>query len=95
MALALGFNSRSNAVRPLVTGTQAERIYAKFGGVPQLFHSMQRAGVKRSLPSIYRWNYPRSHGGSDGIIPTAAWSAIMKAARFEGIIIGPEDLFPG
>src|SRR6185503_5819560 len=79
------------------TGTQADRIFAKFGGVPALCRALKNLGPEsaRSLSAIYRWNLPKYSGGSDGVIPTANHQDILKAARLEGIVLTPEDWFPG
>lgn len=77
--------------------TQAQRIFSRFGGVPQLQKALQRLGpgAARSLSAIYRWDLPRNKGGSAGVIPTSAQSDIIRAARLEGIVIPPEDWSPG
>jgi hypothetical protein len=80
--------------------TQAERVIARFGGHRRLFNAMNLAydmGLAkkpRSITQIYRWTYPKAQGGSDGLIPTAALRDVLAAARVEGIVITPEDLFP-
>jgi hypothetical protein len=75
--------------------TQAERIFSKFGGPTRLFNIMCLIGKRgRDKATIYRWNYSRARGGTDGLIPTSAWPDVLAAARFDGIIITPEDLDP-
>lgn len=80
----------------VAAGTQADRIFLKFGGVPALKKALERLGgdATRSLSAIYRWNLPRKKGGSDGTIPTSAQNDIMRAARVEGVHLTPEDWFP-
>jgi hypothetical protein len=74
--------------------TQAERIFKKFGGASRLALLIKTAGFDINTASVYKWNYPRERGGSDGRIPTANWPMIMKAARLDGIIITSEDIDP-
>ena len=85
---------KTRKVEKPASGTQAERIYAKFGGASKLCKAMVDAGVPRVVSAIYRWNLPRSHGGTDGLIPSSALPDVLKAARLYGIVITPEDLFP-
>jgi hypothetical protein len=76
--------------------TQADRIFAKFGGVPALKKALDRVGGEacRSLSTLYRWNLPRKNGGSAGIVPSSAHMDIMRAARLEGVMLTPEDWAP-
>ena len=73
--------------------TQADRIFQKFGGVPALKKALDRLGgdASRSLSALYRWNLPKKKGGCAGIVPSSAQSDIMRAARLEGVHLGPED----
>lgn len=77
-------------------GTQAERIFAKFGGVPALCKALKTLGgeAERNVSAIYRWNLPKKNGGSNGLIPTQAMADVLRAARLEGIVITPDDLYP-
>lgn len=76
--------------------TQAGRVIAKFGGVRKLALALKIADpyYARTPSSIYRWVYPKSRGGTGGVIPTDALIVVLKAARIEGIVIGPDDLYP-
>lgn len=76
--------------------TQADRVFARFGGVPSLKAALDRVGpqASRTMSALYRWNLPKSRGGSNGVVPSAAWPDIMKAARLEGVLLTPEDCFP-
>lgn len=73
---------------------QAKKIIGKFGGARRLARILETIGKPRDPVNIYRWMYPKSRGGSDGIIPTAALPDVIAAARFEGIHISSEDLDP-
>lgn len=79
---------------PLVTATdsQAARVIAKFGNARKLAFACQ---PPLNPASVYKWVYPKNKGGSDGRIPTAALETVLKAARREGILLTPEDLWPG
>jgi hypothetical protein len=74
--------------------SQAERILAKFGGARRLAELFFVVGSSRDPSGIYRWAYPKSKGGTGGLIPTNAWSWIRKAAELDGIEITDEDLKP-
>ncbi len=71
------------------TQTQAERIADKFGGPTQLANAL---GLSPS--TVYRWNYPKSKKGSDGIIPTSQLRRVLEAAAARGIVVTAEDLYP-
>jgi hypothetical protein len=75
--------------------TQAERVYAKFGGVRNLYKALQAAGRARHITSIYRWNHPREAGGTGGLVPSSAVPDLLVAARLEGVVLTHEDLYPG
>lgn len=74
--------------------TQAERIFRKFGGARGLMRALKGIGHEWNPSSIYRWNYPREKGGSGGLIPTAAWPALLQAARVEGVHLASEEFDP-
>lgn len=77
--------------------TQAERIFAKFGGASKLCKALAQLADKsahRCVSAVYRWNMPKANGGSNGLIPTSALADVLAAARLQGIVITPEDLFP-
>jgi amino-acid N-acetyltransferase len=76
------------------THSQASRLIEKFGGAYKLSKLLGLAGDPRTPATIYRWNYPRSRGGSDGIVPSNAWPAIMRAARLEGLVLTSDDIDP-
>ena len=79
---------------PLVKAldSQAARVIAKFGNARKLAFACQ---PPLNPASVYKWVYPKNKGGSDGRIPTAALETVLKAARREGILLTPEDLWPG
>lgn len=75
--------------------TQADRIFARFGGAVGLIQALTRAGYAKAPSSVYRWNMPRAKLGTDGMIPTRALGQVMHAARLEGVALSETDLYPG
>lgn len=76
--------------------SQAQRVIAKFGGARGLMRALQRLEPRkhRDATSIYRWTYPKSKGGTDGLIPTAAMADVTEAARLDGVLLSAEDWDP-
>lgn len=75
---------------------QAARVIAKFGNARRLAEATQRLAdpsLHRSPHVVYRWTYPKSKGGTNGRIPSSALEAVLAAARLEGILITPADLY--
>ena len=79
---------------------QADRIIDKFGGPRRLHEALKLLAetegtpeVRRDVSQIYRWTYPKSKGGTDGVVPTSAQRAVGRAARLKGIILTPADWF--
>lgn len=75
-------------------GSQAERIIAKFGGVPALCEALAVTGHPRNRSTIYKWLYRKSksgHGGTGGIIPLDAMAAVLEAAKYAGIELTDDD----
>ena len=68
---------------------QAQRIIDRFGGVPAL-----SAAIKKDVSAIYKWNYPRKSGGTDGLVPSSAIPEVMKAADVLGIEFKQGDWDP-
>lgn len=87
---AVEVTTEGQAEYPTPPGSQASRIIAKFGGVRDLMRALEAVGRPRNAASIYKWTYPYPRG-TGGLIPLAAWSDIITAARHEGILLGPED----
>lgn len=74
--------------------TQAHRIILKFGGAIRMAKVMLAAGIDIHASTIYRWTHPRSMGGGGGVIPAHRWDDVVVAARYDGIVITPEDTDP-
>ncbi len=75
--------------------TQAQKVFDKFGGVPKLHKALKDLGPEheRAISAIYRWNLPKSKGGTNGMVPNSALQSILLAARAEGIVFTPDDLY--
>jgi hypothetical protein len=78
---------------------QAEGIIRKFGGAGKLAKVLiamnpEDPNFHWNRSSILRWTYPKAVGGTGGEIPTQALKTVVKAARFAGIVLTLEDLFP-
>lgn len=77
-----------------LTLTQADRVFAKFGGAAKLHKALHAVGKPRTLTSLYYWNYGPEKGGSAGVIPAHAMNDVLLAARFDGVVLTPEELDP-
>ncbi len=77
--------------------SQAERILQKFGGPRAFLVALKHVDPDQILAvsSVYRWLYPVDKGGTGGIIPTHVLPAVVRAARFEGILLTERDFYPG
>lgn len=77
---------------------QAQNVIMKFGGAPELARVLKAFSDNPDdwyhPTSIYRWMYPANKGGTGGEIPTRAIKLIMKAARYAGVMISIDDLYP-
>ena len=72
-----------------VVADQASKIIKKLGGYGR---TSRLLGVARS--TVYRWTWPRSAGGTGGIIPPKMLPSLILAARRDGILLSPQDLYP-
>lgn len=66
----------------------ASRIIAKCGGHQQVA-DMLEVHVSR----CHRWTYPKTRGGTDGLIPLRQQQKLIEAARARGIELSPADFF--
>lgn len=69
--------------------TQAQRVIAKFGGALKL-----AAAMDIDASCVYRWTYPKSRGGSGGVIPGKSIANVLRVARLHGVMLTAEDLDP-
>jgi hypothetical protein len=67
---------------------QAKRVLEKCGGAPRVAEWL---GIDPSRP--YRWTYPRSRGGSGGVIPARHHDELLRKAREFGVDLSPSDFF--
>jgi hypothetical protein len=67
----------------------AEHVIEKCGG-PKVVSEW----LGLDLSNIYRFTYPRSRGGTDGIIPAHHQPVLLAKARENGIDLTPNDFFP-
>lgn len=74
--------------------TQAERIVRKFGGPYRLAKLLSRIGKPRDIATIYRWMYPKSRGGTGGVIPARSLAELIHVARVEGVFLTASELDP-
>lgn len=78
---------------PIATppSSQAAIVIGKFGTACRLAKLL-----KCSDSTVYRWDYPKSHGGSDGMIPAKALRKILELAALQvpPVVITPADLYP-
>lgn len=82
----------------------AGRICEKFGGIWGVVHALENLytysgdendkAYARSYNTVRHWRCPRAQGGQDGLIPPQLWQAIMRAARYQGIVLTAEDFLP-
>jgi len=66
----------------------ASTVLAKIGGVDV---AAQVTG--KHVSRIYRWTYPRSKGGTGGVIPHDDATKLLKHASENGIALRAEDFF--
>jgi len=74
--------------------SQAARIIAKFGGVPNLHKALIAVDRKKDISTLYKWLMTREKGGTEGMIPGPAVPSVRKAARLCGIYLTKEDWAP-
>ncbi len=67
----------------------AKSIIKAFGGVDIVAEI-----VKRDRTSVFRWTYPKSKGGTDGLIPSNMHGLLYAAALERDISISAEQFMP-
>lgn len=68
---------------------QAQRIIDKFGGAARL-----AAAIEQDVSSIYKWNYTKEEGGTDGLVPSSTMPKLLKAAEVLDVKLTSEELDP-
>lgn len=66
----------------------ATRVIEKLGGHKKVANIL---GV--NVSQVYRWTYPRTRGGTDGLIPSRHQSDLLAASVKEGLGLSPADFF--
>jgi hypothetical protein len=67
----------------------AHTIIEKLGGEAKV-----AAITKTASTAPYRWQYPRSKGGTDGLIPQRYHPTLLEYARTNGISLAAEEFLP-
>ncbi len=69
-------------IRPAagVVHPHAAQVIALFGNAYALAEVLGRKAA-----TVYRWTYPSDKGGTGGVIPGPAWTAIQEHAKAQGI----------
>ena len=80
--------------KELDPNTPVGRIANKFGGWQEFLKALALVGYPRSLASCYRWTFPHSQGGMNGLIPTRAVPFVQAAAKQAGVTLTGEDWIP-
>lgn len=74
--------------------TQALKILLRLGGPKRVCEALAEYNIRIYDPStIHRWLYPKSRGGTGGVIPPKALDDLLLLAKIEGIILTPEELY--
>lgn len=68
--------------------TVAEHVIEKCGGFKPVSEWL---GL--DLSAVYRFTYPRSRGGTDGVIPARHQATLLQKARENGVDLNPADFF--
>lgn len=69
-----------------MTQTPALKIITSFGG-----HAVVAELLGLAVSAVYRWDYPKSRGGTGGLIPQRHHAALLKVARERDIAVAPQD----
>jgi len=72
--------------------TQASKIINRFGGARALTAALKQIGIEKSPSTIYRWAYPKTRGGTNGLIPNFDMEYVIKAAAAVGIFLTDDDM---
>ena len=71
------------------TITQADKVISAFGG-PKVLSSQLRV----TIATVYRWQYPRTRGGSDGLVPAYMWPDLLDLADEMGVELTADHFYP-
>jgi hypothetical protein len=67
----------------------AQRVIEKVGG-----HDVAADLAQVSVTSTYRWTYPKSKGGTGGLIPARHQGPLLRRARERGLPLTADDFIP-
>lgn len=67
----------------------ARSIIAKLGG-----EAVVKMITGTAYTAPYRWQHPRSRGGTDGMIPQKYHRLLLEYANAHGIDLGPDPFLP-
>lgn len=97
---------RERMKRPVETSMQmVSSVVNKFGGIPAFVKALRALyevsgdardlRYRRSRYAVMRWGRPRGvNHGLDGMIPHQLWPGILRAARYAGVVLTPQDFVP-
>lgn len=74
--------------------SQAERIFAKFGGSNALVRALKKIGKPRHRCTVESWARAKDDLGTGGTIPTHNWPDIVRAGRLVDVRITEKDMDP-
>lgn len=74
--------------------TQAQRVYAKFGGAAALLRALDAIGKPRHRWTVESWGRPKEAYGTGGIIPSHNWPDLLRAAKHAGVALTEKDMDP-
>jgi hypothetical protein len=66
----------------------ASTILSKCGGAPRVAE-----WVGTHVTRVRRWSYPKSRGGTGGLIPARVQALLLEKARENGVNLSPADFF--
>ncbi|PNG27027.1 hypothetical protein CR492_04805 [Methylocella silvestris] len=69
-------------------GTIADHVIAKCGG-----HRAVAGLLGLDVTSVYKWTYPSSRGGTNGLVPANRQQELLHKSREAGIDLIPADFF--
>ena len=70
----------------------ARRVIAAFATDKRSGEYVLAKALGCSVATVYRWDYPRERGGTEGLIPARWQKDILRAAAEHGVELTPADL---
>lgn len=67
----------------------ASTIIKKLGGEARVAQA-----TKTAFTAPYRWQYPKSKGGTDGVIPQKHHRSLLALAREQGVDLNADEFLP-